>query len=224
MTKKILLVSMLIMTLALSSSVYASSANKERGEQASSSGSNGVHEPGTGLENPELKEENKGTGQGLQNNNSSSTTQNQEREKVQNREQIQKISVSDFVENILKIANKNGIGEQVKIIAQELNKSASTSIQAIEKVQTRSKIKTFLVGSDYKNLGELRSEIVQNRNRIEQLNDQLMNKINNISDQAELENQIENLKAEQTKIDNFIKEQEGKISLFGWLNKLINKE
>lgn len=224
MTKKILLVSsMLIMTLALSSSVYASSTNKGQSGQVSSSNSNGVHEPGTGLENPELKEENKGTGQGLQNTNSSSTTQNQEREEVQNRKQIQKISVSDFVENILKIANKNGIGEQVRVIAQELNQSASTSIQAIEKVQTRSKIKTFLVGSDYKNLGELRSEIVQNQSRIEQLT-QTMSKIKNMADQVDLENQIENLKAEQTKIDNFIKDQEGKISLFGWLNKLINKE
>jgi hypothetical protein len=143
-------------------------------------------------ENPELKDENKGTGQGLQNKNSSSTTQNQEREEVKNRAQIQKISISEFVENILKIANKNGIGEQVRVVAQELNQSASTSIQAMEKVQTRSKIKTFLVGSDYKNLGELRSELVQNRNRIEQLT-QTMSKIKNATDQIDLQNQIETL-------------------------------
>lgn len=213
MTNKILLSIVLTIFALSSSSAYAAAyVKKGQGQNfPASSTQNGIHEPGTGLENPELKEENEKTGQGFQNNIASST-------------QNHRSSVSEFVENILKIANKNGIGEQVREVAQELNQSASTSIEKIEKVQTRSKIKTFLVGSDYKNLGELRSEIVQNRNRIEQLNNQLLNKINNISDKTELEKQIENLKAEQTKIDNFIKDQEGKISLFGWLNKIINKE
>jgi hypothetical protein len=145
MTKKILLgIVLTVFVLSAGSAYAAASANKGQGQNDDSdSNQNGIHESGTGLENPELKDENKGTGQGLQNVNSSSTTQNQEREEVQNREQIQKISVSEFVENILKIANKNGIGEQVRVVAQELNQSASTSIEKKKKFKQRSNKRQF---------------------------------------------------------------------------------
>ena len=92
----------------------------------------------------------------------------------------------------------------------------------MEKVQTRSKIKTFLIGSDYKNLGTLRSEMVQTENRLEQL-DKLMENVKNESDKTELQNQRQTLEQEQTKIENFIKENETKFSLFGWLVKLFNR-
>ncbi|MDD5356346.1 MAG: hypothetical protein PHY56_07420, partial [Candidatus Omnitrophica bacterium] len=111
--------------------------------------------------------------------------------------------------------------EQVRVIAKQQNQSASTTIQAMEKVQTRSKVKTFFFGSDYKNLGALRSETVQTRNRIEQLN-KLMENVQNEGDKTELQSQIQTLEQEQTRIENFIKDQEGKFSLFGWLVKLFN--
>lgn len=227
MTKKILLsIVLTIFALSAGSAYAAASANKGQGQSNgnnSSSTQNGIHEPGTGLENPELKDDNKGTGQGLQNKNSSSTTQNQEREEVQNRVQIQKISISEFVEKIKSIAEKNNLGEDVDTIIEELSESASTTVQAMEKVQTRSKVKTFFFGSDYKNLGTLRSEMVQNQSRIEQLT-QLMNGITDTTDQIDLENQIQALETEQSKISDFITEQEDSFSLFGWFNKLINEE
>ncbi len=131
--------------------------------------------------------------------------------------------VANFVQSLLQVADREGgIGEQVRVIAQQQNDSEAATTQAIEKVQTRSKIKTFLIGSDYKNLGALRSEMVKTRNRIEQLN-RLMENIQNEGDKTELQNQIQTLEQEQTNIENFIKAQEGKFSLFGWLLKLFNK-
>ncbi|MDD5032690.1 MAG: hypothetical protein PHC85_01020 [Candidatus Pacebacteria bacterium] len=133
--------------------------------------------------------------------------------------------VADFVQTLLETASstegEEGIGQQVKIIATEQNQSASTAIKAMEKVQARSKIKTFLIGSDYKNLGALRSETVQTRNRLEQLN-RLMENIQNEGEKTELQNQVQSLEQEQTKIESFIKAQEGKFSLFGWLAKLFD--
>ena len=117
---------------------------------------------------------------------------------------------------------EGGIGQQVRVIAQQQNQSASTTIQAMEKVQTRSKIKAFLFGSDYKNLGALRNEMVQTRNRLEQLN-RLMENVQNERDKTELQNQIQTLEQEQTSIESFIKVQEGKFSLFGWFVKLFNR-
>jgi len=132
-------------------------------------------------------------------------------------------TVANFVQGLLIVADREGgIGEQVRVIAQQQNQSASTTIQSMEKVQTRNKIKTFLIGSDYKNLGALRSEMVQTRNRLEQLN-RVMENVQNEGDKTELQNQIQTLEQEQTKIENFIKVQEGKFSLFGWLVKMFNK-
>ena len=130
-------------------------------------------------------------------------------------------TVANFVQTLLEASSsmEGGIGQQVKVIAQQQNDSEATTTKAIEKINSRNKIKTFLIGSDYKNLGALRSEIVQTRNRIDQLN----RVIQNATDTAEIQTQIQTLEQEQTKIDNFIKAQEGKFSLFGWLVKMFNK-
>lgn len=132
-------------------------------------------------------------------------------------------AVANFVQGLLQVAERDGgIGEQVRTVAQEQNQSASTTIKAMEKVQTRSRVKTFFFGTDYKNLGTLRSEMVQTRNRLEQLN-RIMVNVQNEGDKTELQNQIQTLEQEQARMENFIKEQEGKFSLFGWLVKFFSK-
>jgi len=130
-------------------------------------------------------------------------------------------TVANFVQTLLETSSstEGGIGEQVRAIAQRQNDSDTTTTKAIETIQSRSKIKTFLIGSDYKNLGALRSEMVKTRNRIDQLN----RLIENATDTAEMQTQIQTLEQEQVKIENFVKAQEGKFSLFGWLTKMFNK-
>jgi len=131
-------------------------------------------------------------------------------------------AAANFVQSLQDIAGREaGIGEQVRTIAQQQNQSESATVQAIEKVQSRNKIKAFLIGTDYKNLGTLRSEMVQTRNRLEQLN-RLMENVQNEGDKTELQNQIKTLEEEQAKIESFIKAQEGKFSLFGWLAKFLS--
>jgi hypothetical protein len=131
--------------------------------------------------------------------------------------------VAGAVENLLQVADRQGgIGQQVRAIAQQQNQSAETAVQAMEKVQTRSKVKTFFVGTDYKNLGTLRSEMVQTQNRLNQLNS-LMTNVQNEGDKTELQTQIQTLEQEQTKIESFVKAQEGKFSLFGWVARMFNR-
>jgi hypothetical protein len=143
-------------------------------------------------------------------------------ENTQNQEQYQN-RVSNFVQSLSQVADREGgIGEQVRTIAQQQNQSAEATIHAMEKVQTRNKVRTFFLGSDYKNLGALRSEMVQTRNRLEQLN-KLMENVQNEGDKTELQNQIQALDQEQINIENFVKDNENKFSLFGWLVKLFNK-
>jgi hypothetical protein len=68
----------------------------------------------------------------------------------------------------------------------------------------------------------MRSEIVKTQNRLEKLNE-LLADAQTEADKTELQNQIQKLTAEQTRIENFIKSQNGKFSLFGWLVKMFDK-
>jgi len=154
--------------------------------------------------------------------------QNQEQNQEQKQEQQGQINaeqyrstVANFVQTLLTTVSstKDEIGQQIRVIAQQQNDSEATTTEAIEKIQSRNKIQTFLFGSDYKNLGTLRSEIVQTRNRINQLNQV----VQNATDTAAIQAQIKALEQEQAKIENFITAQESKFSLFGWLVKLFNK-
>lgn len=136
-----------------------------------------------------------------------------------------KSEVAKVVQDLIEIADRDsGIGTEVKAIAQE---EATTNEKIKEKmnaVEDRGGFKTFLIGSDYKNLGALRSELVTTANHIEKLN-KVLDKTISTSTKVELETQIENLSAIQTKAENFIKSEveEGNFSLFGWLVKLFNK-
>ena len=164
------------------------------------------------------KDSNKGAGNQVQNQNYEQSTSTP----GQINAEQHRSAVANFVQSVLKVADREGgIGEQVRVIARQQNESATTTIQAMEKVQTRNKVKTFLLGSDYKNLGALRSELVQTNNRLEKLNS-LMEKVKYKGDKTELQNQIQTLEQEQTKIEAFVKSQEGKFSLFGWLVKFLD--
>lgn len=131
--------------------------------------------------------------------------------------------VANFVQSLLSVADREGgIGEQVRVVAQEQNDSKEITAEAIDKVEKRSRTKTFLLGTDYKNIGALRSEMVKTRNHIEQLT-RLVEKAENEQDKTELLAQIQNLELEQTNIEIFIGQNENKFSLFGWVVKLFAK-
>lgn len=142
----------------------------------------------------------------------------------QNNADSHRSAVSTFVQNLLKVADKvgNGIGDEVRVVAQEQYNSTETVSAAIEAVENRNSVKTFLIGTDYKNIGMIRSEMVKTQARIEQLT-RTMEKMKSPSDTASTTVQIQNLTQEQTRLNNFIQQNENKFSLFGWFVKLFNK-
>ncbi|MDP1815173.1 MAG: hypothetical protein Q8K92_12055 [Leadbetterella sp.] len=132
-------------------------------------------------------------------------------------------TVATFVQSLLAVADREGgIGQQVKVVAQQQNDSKEKVAESIDKVEKRSKVKTFFFGSDFKNLGDLRSQMVQTRNQIAQLT-RLADKAENDQNKTELQSQIETLNQEQANIETFITQNENKFSLFGWTVKLFSK-
>ena len=131
--------------------------------------------------------------------------------------------VSKIVQELNNVADRdNGIGDEVKIVAQEEKEISEKVKEKMEKIEKRGGFKTFLIGSDYKNLGALRSDLVTTKNHIERLNKALERAISS-STQAELETQIKDLTDIQTKAETFTKSMESKFSLFGWMVKMFNK-
>jgi len=131
--------------------------------------------------------------------------------------------VASFVQSLLMVADREGgIGERVREIARTQNDSASTTARALKKVENRGALRTFFFGSDYKNLGAIRSEIAKTSANIEKLKT-LLNQTTNDTDRAQLNTQITALEAEQAKIDTFVKDHEDTFSLFGWFNRLFVK-
>ncbi|MDP1845797.1 MAG: hypothetical protein Q8L09_03540 [Candidatus Moranbacteria bacterium] len=185
-------------------------------------------------EKNQVQNENKSKNQGTAaTGENAQMNQEQEKSKEKNKTntgqanaETHRSAVAGFVKSLLEVAKNeengeaNGIGSQVRNVAMQQNQGEATTITAMEQVQTRSKIKTFLFGSDYKNLGALRSEMVQTRNRIRQLTE-LVDKAENEETKQTLQEQIQQLEQEQTKINSFITENESKISLFGWLAKMF---
>jgi len=132
-------------------------------------------------------------------------------------------SVATFVQSLLKVADRErGIGAQVRVIAKAQSDSASTSAEAIAKVEKRSALQTFLFGSDYRNLGVLRSEIATTTNNIRQLKD-LLDKATSVADKAELSAQIQVLEDSQAKLEAYVEAQENVFSFFGWFSRIFSK-
>jgi len=212
MKNKLLAVGISAIVLVFAVNVYAvgQNGNVGTGNQAQPT----VTSTGTGAQ---VKNQNQ-----IKNQGESNQIQNQEQEEQINADE-HRSAVADFVQGLLEVADREGgIGKQVRVVAQQQKQSSDTTTQAMEEIQTRNKVKTFFIGTDYKNLGAIRSETVQTRNRLEQLN-QLMENVQNEADKTELQNQIQTLEQEQTKIESFIKTQEGKFSLFGWAFRLFSR-
>jgi len=188
-------------------------------------------------QNNEQTQDNEGeqNGNTVQNQTQQQTQNQGEENQIQTKAQIKeqaktvngeiyRNTVSNVVQGLLEVADnaKGGIGEQVRMIAQEQERTREQVADQIESIQQRNKIKIFLIGTNYKNLGALRSEMVNTENRLRQLNN-LMEKTQNQNDQDALQLQIQTMQTEQERINSFIQANESKFSLFGWLVKLFTK-
>ncbi|MDD5068341.1 MAG: hypothetical protein PHS53_02885 [Candidatus Pacebacteria bacterium] len=132
-------------------------------------------------------------------------------------------TVATFVKTLLAVADREGgIGAEVRAVAQAQNDSATTTASAMAKVEERGAVRTFLFGSDYKNLGVIRSQIAVTSNNIDRLK-KLLDRTTSVEARAELNAQIQVLQDEQVKLDAFVTAHEDTFSVFGWFVKLFQE-
>ena len=129
--------------------------------------------------------------------------------------------VAETVRALTDLAGKDqNIGEEVRVVAEEQESSNERATKAIQAVEARGGFKTFLIGTDYKNIGALRSEVVTTQNSIDRLT-KARGRATDDAVKADLDAQIKALEETNANALNFIKVNEGKFSIFGWFVRLF---
>lgn len=120
-----------------------------------------------------------------------------------------------------KTAGKTEVGNQIQQVATEQEQTQAETVDAIAEVESRGKVKTFLIGTDYKNLGQLRSSLVHNRNEIRKLTKSLT-QVQAPEEKALIEAQLLTLTQERERIKTVITTNESSFSLLGWVSRFLN--
>ena len=136
----------------------------------------------------------------------------------------QKNIVAIAVEAMLQVANKTenqGVGDQIKIIAQTQSQNQDKIGQSIDKAETRSGFTKFFIGANYKELKLAKQTIVLNQNQIKEL-EQIMAQLSVDTDKVSIANQIIILQQNQLELKDQIEELSDGFSFFGWINRWKN--
>ncbi|MDD5652312.1 MAG: hypothetical protein PHX98_02870 [Candidatus Moranbacteria bacterium] len=121
------------------------------------------------------------------------------------------------------------IAEEAEEIAEYIVETSENTAGAIEGVESQNKFKKALFGSDYKNLGQLRSSLAHNENQIRKLT-RLANKVQTQNQQqnegleTEIQNQLTLLMQERERIKTVLQDSQETFSILGWFGKLFGLE
>ena len=110
--------------------------------------------------------------------------------------------------------------EALQIAAQTTEQVEATAESALNEMSGRPGFLKFIIGPDYKNAGEVRSEIVKLRNEIRQLT--RVSEDLTGSDKTAIDQSIAALQTDLTAIETKLSDALKGISLFGWLSKLLS--
>jgi len=143
-------------------------------------------------------------------------------EVIENLEKIQVQKEIVEAEDATRVEVKNKAKKQIAEVMVEQESSQEEVSTAIEEVENNGNLRKFIFGPDYKNLGQLRSELVQNRNQIRKLTQAIETLKINGEDTASLELQLQTLTQERERIKNIITTNQDGFSLFGWVSRFLN--
>lgn len=131
--------------------------------------------------------------------------------------------IADVVLSLKALADRDGgIGEGVRKVAQEQASSSEHIAEAMGKVEARSALLTFLFGADFKNIGELRSELATTQNHIKQLTEAKSRAVS-ADVKAGIDAQISALQKANADASAFVTAHADTFSIFGWFAKLFVK-
>lgn len=131
--------------------------------------------------------------------------------------------VANAVQSMLQVADRQGgIGQQVRVIAQNQNQNQQRLENSLDKLQRRDFLAKFFIGPNYGEIKSIQEILAQNREQIIQLN-QIMTQLSNQGDKTTLQEQIKVLEQANLEIENSLQNNQKGFSLFGWLFKIFTR-
>lgn len=113
-----------------------------------------------------------------------------------------------------------GIGQQVSEVATAMDNSVKETVASEEKMQDRSAFSRFFAGGDKKAAEEIEANVIKNQERISEMQ-RLRESCEDCSDEAKqvLQEQIQTMEREQTRLKTLAESEKSKKGLFGWMWK-----
>ena len=132
--------------------------------------------------------------------------------------------IETAVESLNRIVSRNNnpeTGEQIRTMVQVHEQVQVRTRTALQQMSQRKEAVRLLIGPDYKNAGQVRSDVVGLRNDIRQLT-RIQEKAST-EDAGDVQGAIDELQTEADGLETQLAEQLSGFSLFGWLSKLLAK-
>lgn len=131
--------------------------------------------------------------------------------------------VANAVQEMLKVAERDGgIGEQVRVIAQNQEKNQEKVEAKLEKIQNRNKLVRFIFGPDNQEIKNARKLLQDNRDELTRL-ENVRSQLVDVVDQQKVQEQIEKIQEASIEIENDLNRSEKVFSLFGWMKNIFSK-
>ncbi len=202
----------------------------------------GIHEAGTGTESIETQGKNQSTQTQTQNQGEATNLQQKQEIELENSESEQidkninqksqaqneralsrRSQVANAVQAMERVATNNqGIGDQVRIIAQNQNKIQEEAEKALKTTQKRGGFAKFLIGPNYGEIKTVEDRLenhVQNVNELKTLKEQIQDS----PDAVLLDKQIQVMEEVTAELRGEVASEKRGFSLFGWLFRLLSR-
>jgi gas vesicle protein len=112
-----------------------------------------------------------------------------------------------------------GIGQNISAIARDFNNSVSVSEKIEQKIQDRSGIMRLFLGGDRDAAGQLANITSQNQARIQKIQQMISNTTLDPDVRAFIEEQLQAMQNEETRLEQLATREQQDRGLFGWLGK-----
>lgn len=136
-----------------------------------------------------------------------------------------KKNITEVVNKLEEVADTEGAAgnteasQEITEVANTAEETAADTVEAIDAVESKPKWQVLLFGSDYKNLGQLRSSLAHTNNSIKKLN-KTAGTVTPESTQS-VQAQMTVLDLERQRIYNIITQNESRFSLLGWVSRFL---
>ncbi len=130
------------------------------------------------------------------------------------------ISLNEISDEEDQIGNED-VSDEIEEVAIEEEENVDEVADAISAVEKRPKWKTFLFGSDYKNLGQLRSSLAHNTNSVRKLH-KAQNEVQANGNEEDVQAQLGELVQERDRIRTVIAEHEDDFGILGWVFRFFS--